>query len=240
MNKISLEVFISQWLPVQVKNKILFYLLKTPHSKGEEAHIHFFRFGEKIYNTHSEQTIEKFLPFRNEDFLKNIINPEITIFKNCVPAELKNQFLNFKKSMKSSVSETDSIRMKNNKYMQIVKCDGTRKTIESARLGMNNLTSFKYVNETEIGNFPCGLLQSEREIIIAHFKPYNNGYTPKYTLHSDINYKIISISPLQFLWRIHNGLISVKEKRELAKINQIVGRSKLKTNEDYIKAFMKL
>ena len=116
MNKISLEVFISQWLPIQIKNKILFYLLKTPHSKGEEAHIHFFRFGEKTYNTHSGQTVERFLPFRNEEFKRNFSNPITTIYKNLPIPESRNDFLNFKKSMKSYVSEMDSIRIKNNNY----------------------------------------------------------------------------------------------------------------------------
>ena len=36
-----------------------------------------------------------------------------------------------KKSMKSSVSEMDTIRMKNNKYMQILKSDGKPKTYYS-------------------------------------------------------------------------------------------------------------
>ena len=240
MDKISLEVFISQWLPVQVKNKILFYLLKTPHSKGEEAQFHFFRFGEKTYNTHSEQTIEKFLPFRNEKFKRKFLNPITTIYKDYIPKESRNDFLNFKKSMESFVTEMDSIRMKHNKLMQIIKPSGRRKIIESKHLDMTNLRSFKYTNEIEIGNFPCGTIQMRKEVIMAYFKPYNNGYKRKHVLHSDIDYKFISISPLQFLWRIRQGLVSVKEKRELAKINQIAGRSKLKTNDDYIAAFMKL
>ena len=240
MNKVSLEVFISQWLPIQVKNKILFYLLKTPHSKGEEARIQFFRFGEKTYNTHSKQTIERFLPFRNEDLKKSIINPVITIHKDYIPKESRNDVLNFKKYMKSFVTEMDLLRMKNNKYMHILKSDGKLKIIESKRIDMNNLRSFRYTNVMEIGNFHYGLFQSEKETIMAYFKPYNNGYKRKHVLHSDVNFRIISISPLQFLWRIRQGLVSVKEKRELAKINQIAGRSKLKTNDDYIAAFMKL
>ena len=240
MNKVSLEVFISQWLPIHVKNKILFYLLKTPHSKGEEARIQFFRFGEKTYDTHSKQTIERFLPFRNEKFKQKFSNPMTTIYNNYIPEESRNDFLNFKKSMKSYVSEMDSIRMKNNNCMQIIKPSGTQKIIESKHLDMTNLRSFKYTNEIEIGNFPCGIIQMRKEVIMAYFKPYHNGYKRKHVLHSDIDYKIISISPLQFLWRIRQGFVSVKEKRELAKINQIAGRSKLKTNDDYIAAFMKL
>ena len=142
--------------------------------------------------------------------------------------------------MESFVTETASIRMKRNKLMQIIKPSGRRKIIESKHLDMTNLRRFEYTNEIEIGNFPCGTIQMRKEVIMAYFKPYNNGYKRIHVLHSDIGYKFISISPLQFLWRIRQGLVSVKEKRELAKINQIAGRSKLKTNDDYIAAFMKL
>ena len=134
----------------------------------------------------------------------------------------------------------DTIRMKNNKHIQLVKAGKERKVIESKCLDMNNLRSVEYINEMVFGNFPCGLIQSEKETIVAHYKPYNNGCSRNHLIHSDITCKIISISPLQMLWRIHDGLVTVKEKRELVKINRISGRSKLKTNDDYIRAFLKL
>ena len=230
MNKISLDNFISQWLPVQIKNKILFYLLKSPHSMNKYTLIPFFRFGEKTYNTQSNQNMGGFLPFRNEEFQKNII----------IPKEPISDFIKFQKIMKSFICKMDTTNMKSNKYMEIVNVRGNMKTVESKYLGVNELKSIEYTNEMEIENLRCGLLRSEKEVIMTHYKPYNNGYSQRFLLYSDSNYKIISISPLQMLWRIRHGLVSVKEKKELATINQISGRSKLKTNDDYLKAFMKL
>ena len=51
---------------------------------------------------------------------------------------------------------------------------------------------------------------------------------------------MISESPLQMLWRIKWEKMSMKEMKELAKINQIEGKSKLNIPADYIAAFMKL
>ena len=240
MNKVSPEVFISQWLPSHIKNKILFYLFKSPHSKGGQVITGTFHFGEKSYKVTSKQNIERFLPFRNDDFKRNIVDPKNTMSKYYVHNESRNDFLIFQKVMKSFVYEMDTIRMKNNKHMQLVKAGKELKQIESKSLDTNNLRSVEYINEMVFGNFPCGLIQSEKETIVAHYKPYNNGCSRNHLIHSDITCKIISISPLQMLWRIHDGLVTVKEKRELAKINRISGRSKLKTNADYIRAFLEL
>ena len=48
------------------------------------------------------------------------------------------------------------------------------------------------------------------------------------------------VSPLNFLWKIRDDIITMKEIKLVATQNKIKGRSKLKTREDYIKAFMKL
>ena len=42
------------------------------------------------------------------------------------------------------------------------------------------------------------------------------------------------------LWRIRCGHTLMKDLKELAKINKIPGRSKLKTRYDYVVAFMAL
>lgn len=240
MDEISIELFIIHWLPVHIKNKILFYLVESPLSKREQCFVQFFRFGNKTYNTRSNKNIEKFLPFRNEMFKRIIEIPYNTMYKIYIPKESRNDFIYFRKVMKTFVSDIDVMRIKNNKHMLIVKPGGTRKIIKSKFLDLENLIGIKYINETELANFPCGLLHNERETIMACYKPYNNGYTRKYALHTEMNYQPISISPLQMLWRIRRGIVSMREKKEMAKINQINGRSKLKTNDDYIKAFMKL
>ena len=59
MNKVSPEAFISQWLPSHIKNKILFYLFKSPHSKGGQVITGTFHFGEKSYKVTSKQSIEQ-------------------------------------------------------------------------------------------------------------------------------------------------------------------------------------
>jgi len=47
-------------------------------------------------------------------------------------------------------------------------------------------------------------------------------------------------SPLNFLWKIRDYKITMKEIKLVSTQNKIKGRSKFKTREDYIKAFMKL
>ena len=240
MNKISAEKFISDYLPESIQNKIFHYAVESPISKQNEYNNHFFNFGGERYNTKTTNSLENFLPFRKDEFYKKSKIPKTTIFNIHVSKNIENNFILFKKVMKTNVTNEDIVKIKNTGHMLITKQNGRRRIIECKYLDIENVKKFKYVNSIELSNFPVGLFLSENETIYVYYTPYNNGCSRKYALHNDKKFHSISISPLQMLWRINYGLITMKELIEYAKINKIKGRSKLKSRDDYVKAFMKL
>lgn len=136
--------------------------------------------------------------------------------------------------MRTLANELDLLKIKNTGNMVITKQNGRRKIIDCKHIDLKDVKSFKYTNFTGLSNISYGLILSEEETLYVYYTPYNNGYSRKYALHTDTNCHAITISPLQMLWRIKCGLVSMNSLKELAKINKIKGRSKLKTQKDYI------
>ena len=240
MDNISTETFIKNWIPKHIKNKILLYLLESIFTEKKSCRNHLFKFGKNTYNTKRKEYLENFLPFRQDELYVKIKNPDYTIFNLNVPTDAISQFLSFKKVMKSIVQEKDILKMKNIRTMAISEETGRKTIIDYKNIDIKSTKMFKYVNMMELGEFPCGLILSEKEVLYIYYEPYNNGNNRKYALYTDSKYREISISPLQMLWRIKCGGVTIKELKNLAKINKIHGRSKLKTRTDFIQAFMKL
>uniref|UniRef100_A0A6C0L2C5 Uncharacterized protein n=1 Tax=viral metagenome TaxID=1070528 RepID=A0A6C0L2C5_9ZZZZ len=237
MDNISTETFIKNWIPKHIKNKILFYLLESIFTK-KNSYNHTFKFGINIYNTKRREYLENFLPFRQDELYVKIKNTA-NIFNFNVPDDSIPQ-LSFKKVMKSIVHEKDILKMKKVRNMAITDEAGRKTIIDYKNIDIKNAKMFKYVKMMEFGEFPCGLILREKEELYIYYEPYNNGNSRKYALYTDSNYREISISPLQMLWRIKYGGITIKALKNLAKINKIDGRSKLKTRNDFIQTFMKL
>lgn len=239
MENIALQQFISNVLPEEIKNKIFLFAQECILTKNETKRIETFIIGTKRYNTKKDCILDNSLPFRDDEISYKVKNPDITLYKFEVPASVKHHFIRFKKKMTTHLTKKDIAKLRETKYITFENRKAIKKIVDIKHI-IREIKSLKYVNEIEISDNPFGLLISIKETIYAYYPPYNNGYSRKYAIYNELHYYIASISPLQMLWRIHRGLVSMIQLRELAKINKIPGRSKLKTKKDYIKAFMKL
>ena len=232
---ITIEQFIAFWIPKHLQNKILQYLLESILD-NKFTNIS-FRFANRRFSPKTMQFLRNCIPFRNDYF----------IVKYKQGYKQGNQSLFVKKTMKTYVSKKDILNIKktqsaiiNIPYHLLYRDEVIRTYEISKNIDTNTLRSFEYVNIIKIADFHLGLILNERQTIYANHSPYNNGYDRKYSISNKTKYKVISVSPLQMIWRIKCGEILMKELKKLAKINKIPGRSKLNTREDYINAFIKL
>ena len=163
MDNISIEIFIKNWIPNHIKQKILFYLLESIFTKKNYCIHRLFKFGKNIYNTKRREYLENFLPFRQDELYVKIKNPAHTIFSLNVPTDSIPQFLSFKKVMKSILQEKDIVKMKNVRTMAISEQTGRKTIIDYKNIDIKSTKNFKYVNMMELGEFPCGLILSEKQ-----------------------------------------------------------------------------
>lgn len=247
MESITVKQFIAFWIPEHIQNKILQYLLES--IVDDKYQIVSFRFGDKKYSTKTTKYLKNFLPFRKEGFVVRNNLPSYTIFNSI---NQYNQNFCTRKRMMTFITENDISKIK--KFQKEVKNtvigspnallnkdkDCIRTYTNSKNVNTDTIHSIEYVNKTELVNFNCGLILNEQQLIYAYHSLYNNNEKSKFSLYNKSNYTHVSISPLQMLWRIRCGQMLMKEMKEFAKINKIVGRSKLKTRHDYIVAFMAL
>ena len=244
MESITVKQFIAFWIPNHIKNKILQYLLES--IVDDKYQIVSFRFGDKKYSTKTTKYLKNFLPFRKEGFVVRKNLPSYTVFNSINQC---NQNFCTRKRMMTFITENDISKIKNfvkemNSKMRSSRLekdpDKIRTYTNSKNVNTDTIHSVEYVNKTELVNFNCCLTLNEQQLIYAYHSLYNNGAKSKFSLYNKSFYKIVSISPVQMLWRIRCGHALMKDLKELAKINKIVGRSKLKTRHDYIVAFMAL
>ena len=240
MNGISIKQFINQWLSAHVKNKIFHYVQESALVGATLSPD--FEFGEYVYKTKTMDTLDKFFPFRNDEYHAKIHTRQTAIPWGLasVSSRQSHTYLKFVKSMKTVVTASDAMVMKDKGNITIKKQNDYSKTIELSCIDMQNLEHIEYINETEVTECMHGLLLNRTEIIYAHYKPYNSGTLRKYCLHKYNVMRVISTTPIQMLWQIKHSMITMKALRALAQINKIDGRSKFKTRGDYINAFMRL
>ena len=226
MKSITMTVFINEWLPEHLKNKIFHYACDCHNFKNTSRN-HAFKIGGIRYSINSTDYLGNFIPFRDDGF-----NREINSKGKCV---------SFLKKMKTFVTKADILKMKSIGKLELKQPNGRVIIIESKHLDLKYIQYFEYTNLTELENFTYGLYLREVEALWVYHIPYNNGASRRYILYNTVSPPIvIAISPLQMLWRINHGLVSIETLKELSRINQINGRSKLKTRKDFIIAFMKL
>ena len=226
MKNITLTVFINEWLPEAIRNKIFQYACECRHLK-HTCRDHVFKMGGKRYSVMSTYYLGGFLPYRTDGF-----KTENHSQRTCA---------SFTKIMKTIVNKNDILKMKSVGKLDITRRNGSVNTIEYEKLDTTYIQYFEYTNITELENFSYGLYLRQVETLWVYHYPYNNGAVRRCNIHNDITPPIlVSFTPLQMLWRINHGIISIENLKELSRINQINGRSKLKTRKDFIIAFMKL
>jgi len=242
MESITVNQFIAFWTPNHIKNKILQYLLVS--ILNDEYQIILFRFGDKKYSTTNPKYLKKFLPFRKDSFILKYNIPLYSIFNS---VNQPRQNVCAIKTMTTFVSENDISKidlfikeMKSKMVASEKDPDNIRTYINSKNVYTKTIHSFKYINKMEIVNLATGLILNEHQLIYASHLLDNTGRKSRFALYKNAKNSILSISPLQMLWRISCGWVVMKDLKELAKINKIKGRSKLVSHADYITAFMKL
>ena len=243
MESITVKQFIAFWIPEHIKNKILQYLLES--ILDDKYQIVSFRFGRKRYSTKTTKYLKNFLPFRKEGFVVQNNLPSYTIFNSINQCNqnfcTKKRMVTFIKENDISILKTFVNKMKSKMASSRLEKDPDkiRSYINSENINTDTIHSIEYINKTELVNFNCGLILNEQQLIYEYNLLYN-GEKLKHYLYNKSYYRVVSVSPIQMLWRIRCEKILMKDLKELAKINKIVGRSKLKTRDDYIVAFMKL
>lgn len=247
MDSITINQFIAFWIPKKIQNKILQYLLES--ILDDKCQIVSFRFGDKKYSTKTTKYLKNFLPFRKEAFVIRNQLPLYTMFNS---VNQYNQNICAKKRMLTIIKENDISLLKqfraemNSKIISSrleTDPDKIRSYINSKNVNTNTIHSIEYINKTELVNFNSGLVLNEQQIIYAYhtLRSFcNDSEKSKYSLYNKSKHSVISVSPVQLLWRISCGQIYMKDLKNLAKINKIPGRSKLKTRYDYVVAFMAL
>ena len=222
MESITVNQFIAFWIPEHLKNKILQYLLES--ILDDKYQIVSFRFGDKKYSTKNPQYLKEFLPFRKDSFILKYNIPLYSIF-NSVNQHRQNVCA--KKRMTTIVSEDDISKI--DFFVKEMKSkiagsrvekdpDKIRTYINSKNVYTKTIRYFEYINKMEIVNFNTGLILNEHQLIYACHLLYDTGTNSRFALYNNPKNTILSISPLQMLWRIRCGQMFMKDLKEFARV----------------------
>ena len=240
MNRVTLQQFMRDFAPEEIKKKIFLFAQESILTKNNPKRIEFFRIGEKNYSTAQDRLLKNFIPFRQNEIYHKVENPKMTLYNFEVPKDRGKDFIRFKKKITTYLTKKDIDIIRNSKPMVFTKKGGFERVVYINHSDLKNIKSLQFVNKLEISNFDCGLLISEKETMYECYAPYNNGCSRKYAIYDETNFCFATVSPLQMLWRIKRGLVKMVRLKEMARVNKIPGRTKLNTRDDYIKAFMNL
>lgn len=240
MSYITIHDFINLWLPPNIKYKIMSYALSSTFKFDENETFNFYNH-YFVVGTH-KLAFESF-PFRNDSLNKNYHSPEEGSIKRLMhksKSEMRNT-LTVKKNMFTIVNNDDRVSSHDNGVVsaRIIKdIPGFNNVVRS--LNMEQVDRFEYVNITEVCAYKTCTGIIHTQIIRVHCGEYNNGSDRRFAIYFSNIFSELSVSPLNFLWKIRHMVISLKLLKRLAMANQIIGRSRLKTHSDYLNAFMKL
>lgn len=224
MESITLSKFINEWLPDHIKKKIFHYASEI------NDYPRVFKIGGNRYSVKSTNYLGNFLPFRDKGFKKENLSHSPRL-----------QCVYLSKKMKTFMNKSDISHMRHVGKLEINKQNGQVNIIDSKCLDLESIQYFEYTNITELETFSYGLYTRQAEEVWVYHEPYENGALRKYNIHNNrVSPILLATSPLQMLWQIYYGHVSIETLTELSRVNQIRERSKLKTRKDFIKAFMKL
>lgn len=230
MKDIDIRTFVNEYVPSHIKNKIMHYAIKSIYNEQkyllEHKNITLFN---KKYNTKNRISYS-YLPFNND---------YIQIYREIIKKPLgRNRephvILNIRKRIKTYISNNQSELYKAIGRFMYLK---SKNSSNPSPYVLNNVNNILYENVISLNEHNYGL---NRELKHTIYIIYNKNH--KKILSKSSQNVYLHVNPLQFLWRIYFDFQGTKlyQLRELATINKIKGRSKLKTRLDYINAFMKL
>ena len=256
---VCLEKFIQQWITPNIRWKILSYVLSCDafNTKNKEIIYNFSRNvlpGQRQqFCTGKNKYLYDYFPFENDTSTIRRFHPDLYDWKK-LGANFKelypHQRLLINKSTTTKITPENIQRIKNkqnskNHYWESFQTNTLLKhnrncLFDFRKLTIENATHFKYTNIIELHNGIEEMYCRTEQSIMVIYRPYNNFYERKFSIYHNIYYKVLSTSPLQFLWKIRNQDIKLNELKNIASCNKIKGRSKLISYEDYLNAFMKL
>ena len=220
MKDMDVCLFVKNYLPPHIKNKIMHYTIKSIYNQKT------YLLGDKkikilnnFYNTKNKLCIYN-LPLEINYIRIHRRNKIINM----------NNLLTITKTITTYISENQTEMYNAIGYMYINK-NSDCKLYEK-------LNCIKYINKTTIEDDLTGTILHYNNYIELNY--IRQTYKGNKNVLNSVNSKILYITPLNLLWKIKNYKISLKEIKLIASQNKIKGRSKLKTRQDYIKAFIKL
>lgn len=255
MEDICLYDFIKKWVTPGIKWKILSYLLSREELKINNIPEHNYSFSRNVlpgrverFHTGKKKYLYYYFPFQNDKTKITRWNPCPEYVKNTLKRQ--NSVLKISKTTTTKITPENIKRIKDKmqnkdhywEYPEIIISWYTKKNIslDFCKLDIENATHFEYKNCTELQENKEGLFWNLVQNIIIVYPPHNNGCRRQYNIYFNIYYHSLTISPLHFLWRIKHQKINLSHLKEIASLNQIKGRSKLKTYKDYLQVFTKL
>lgn len=219
-------VFVKNYLPPHIKNKIMQYAIKSIMNirkyllENKKMSIM-----DCIYNTKNKVCIYN-LPFKID---------YISIGANFFVYDKLNELI-------ISRTITKNISRNQKELYYSIGCMLHNNIIKSSNINIyKNINKINYINKIIITENEYGIKRINHNYVLLI---YNRGFKRKimetYNTYGKSNKIYLCVSPLNFLWKIRDGIITMKELKLLASQNKIKGRSKLKTRQDYINVFMKL
>ena len=255
-DSIAIEEFIKKWLPSEVRWTIMSYLLSCDvfnNSSNKEEEIYSFSRdtlpgGSDRYETKNGGYLYYYFPFQNDETKKLKFHPcpdywGLSEFMK--PYVCFNGTITIKKKTKTIITKSNIMRIKDkqnndNPFWEYLKGYKYKNVLDFRTIVLKDATHFEYNNDTQIRESKEGTVWSQKQNILIVYPDYNIGCARKSSIYTNTYYHQLYVSPLQFLWKIRHNTINKCKLKKIASINKIEGRSKLKTSQDYIKAFMKL
>ena len=226
MKDIDIREFVNQYIPSHIKNKIMHYTIKSIYNQRKSLlENQKIEIKGKLYNTNRGICIYN-LPLEI-NYIKFIM-AKATVDKK----KMNHLLLTITKTITTNISENQNEMCPALGHMYI-----NKKSRAFCNIYLN-LNYIKYVNKTTIDTHLTGTTVRYNNFIELIYK--KNIHRGNKIMFSSVSTKELNTTPLNFLWKIKNCQISMTDIKLLASQNKIKGRSKLKSRQDYINAFMKL
>jgi len=249
---IDIEEFITNWIPPQLKWKVMSYLLSCDSFRNipnelEREQIYSFSVNSskksQQFTTGKDKYLYYYFPFENDETQNTKFYPCPDYWEKRFNLSWSHntmiKIFKIKKRTRTDLTESNIKRIKDkqnddNPHWEPFD-NSSYRTVDFRTIDLKNATHIEYLNYTQIQEGKqVTIWQQTQNIIILY-----SSCTGKFVYTSSSEHPL-NISPLQMLWQIKNKVVTIDELKLLAKINKIKNRKKLKTHEQYLDAFMKL
>ena len=253
----KLEEFITNWLPPQLKWRVMSYLLSCdsfrniPSELEREQNYCFSVNSSKKsqqFTTGKDKYLYYYFPFENDETQNTKFYPCPDYWEKRFNLSwchnTMTKIFKIKKRTRTVLTESNIKRIKekqndDNPYWEPFD-NSLHGPVDFRTIDLKNVTHIEYQNHTEIQECKQGTIWSQTQNIIMLYSSYTGGTLGQKFVYNHRSEHPLDISPLQMLWQIKNKVPTIDELKLLAKINKIKHRKKLKTYKHYLDAFMKL